>query len=264
MQERIQLWEGDVPLFDESIGQERPTIKPFFAGEKGRGAVVVCPGGGYVMKAAHEGDPVAQFINRCGVNAFVLDYRVRPYQHPAMLLDAQRAIRLVRHNAAQWDVNPNRIGILGFSAGGHLTTMAATHFDLGDPAAKDPIDRVSCRPDAFIPCYAVAGFHRFRHTGSMQAMTGKENLTPEEARFFSAEYNITEDTPPAFLWHTAEDASVPVENSLNLAQALTDKGIPYALHVFPYGRHGIGLGEDNELAKDWPELLNRWLVSEGF
>ncbi len=264
MNEPIQLWEGDVPLFDASIDQRRPTLKPFLTGEKGRGAVIVCPGGGYSHKAAHEGDPIAKAINKCGVNAFVLDYRVKPYNINAILLDAQRAIRLVRYRAKEWDIDPNHIGILGFSAGGHLCATAATHYDLGDPNAADPVDRVSCRPDAFLPCYAVVSFMKYAHTSSILNLMGAERLIPVEARRFSAEYNITKDTPPAFIWHTAADEAVAVENSLHLAMALTDKNIPYALHVFPYGRHGIGLGEDIELANDWPDLMNKWLCAFDF
>jgi acetyl esterase/lipase len=216
------------------------------------------------MKADHEKEPIAQSINRCGVNAFILDYRVAPYRHPAPLLDAQRAIRTVRARAAEFGVNPARIAIMGFSAGGHLCAMAGTHYDGGEPNAADPIDRVSCRPDGFIPCYGVNSMKAFVHQGSMVNLTGKDVLSLEEARYFSSEYNVTPDTPPAFLWHTAQDAGVPVENSMRLAQALFDNGVPCALHVFPFGQHGIGLGQDNAQAKIWPDLLNTWLVDMGY
>ncbi len=262
--EPIYLWEKDVPLFDPAIGQQPPSIKPFLSGEKGRGAVIVFPGGGYAMKADHEKDPIAEAVAVCGVNAFVLDYRVAPYHHPAPLLDAQRAIRTVRYHAREWGIAPDHIAILGFSAGGHLCSMAATHFDAGDPGAVDPVDRVSCRPDGFVPCYAVNSFKMFSHTGSQVNLTGKDALNLDEARFFSAEFNVTADTPPAFVWHTAQDGGVPVEQSMRLAQALFDKGIPCALHIFPFGQHGIGLGLDNPQAKAWPGLLRDWLLDMGY
>ena len=154
--ERISLWER-APLFEESFGQPAPSLTPYLLpGGGARGAVIVCPGGGYVVKADHEGAPIAERLNELGFHAFVLDYRVAPYRHPVPLLDVQRAIRLVRHRAQEFGVLPDKIAILGFSAGGHLVCTAATHYDAGDPAALDPIDRESCRPDLFVPCYAVA------------------------------------------------------------------------------------------------------------
>ena len=154
--EKLKLWEK-TPLFDESIGQEEPALMPYLLKDgKKHGAVIVCPGGGYSHKAAHEGGPIALRLNEQGINALVLDYRVAPYRHPAPLLDALRAIRYVRYHAEKLGVLPDKIGILGFSAGGHLTCTAATLYDKGNPEAEDPIDRVSARPDVFIPCYPVA------------------------------------------------------------------------------------------------------------
>lgn len=259
----IDLWEGrSVPYFDASIGQKRPSITAF-PGEKGRGAVIVCPGGGYVNKAQHEGTPIAEMVNRFGVNAFTLDYRVAPYRHPAPLTDAQRAIRYVRAHADELYVNPRKIAILGFSAGGHLTCSAGTCYDAGDPASDDPVERVSSRPDAFIPCYAVVSFVQFSHGGSAANLLG-DKLDLRTRRDRSPDEHVTPDTPPAFIWHTAEDGGVPVENSLLLASSLSRCGVPFELHVFPFGRHGIGLGADNPLAGQWPGLLGKWLQEMGF
>ncbi len=261
----IDLWEGQaVPLWNPEIeGQKRPSITPFLLPGKVCGAVIVCPGGGYVNKAPHEGAPIAQMINAAGAHAFTLDYRVKPYRHPAPLTDAQRAIRYVRAHAKELGVLPDKIAILGFSAGGHLTGSAGTIFDGGDPASPDPVERVSCRPDAFAPCYAVLSFTQHHHRGSADALLGPD-AAQAERRLLSLEERVSADTPPCFLWHTAADAGVPVENSLLFAAALSRYKIPFSLHVYPYGRHGIGLGADVPLARDWPSALGAWLDELGF
>ncbi|MDR1599507.1 MAG: alpha/beta hydrolase [Oscillospiraceae bacterium] len=264
----IKLWENGAPDFIAEYGQPQPTLTPFWADtpEGPRGAVIVCPGGGYVMKAEHEGTPIAQKVNESGVHAFVLSYRVAPYNHPIPLEDAQRSIRVVRANAQAWGILPDKIGILGFSAGGHLTAHAGTTYDAGDPDADDPIERVSCRPDAILPCYAVmSGLAvSIAHRGSFQSLTGRKAIDGMTARLLSPDTLVSEDTPPAFIWHTAEDPVVPVENALLFAAAMSAHKRPFALHVFPYGRHGVGLGEDIPLARDWPRLMGEWLKEFGF
>lgn len=262
--EKLKLWEK-TPLFDESIGQEEPTLTPYLLEDgKKHGAVIVCPGGGYSHKAAHEGGPIAQRLNEQGINALVLDYRVAPYRHPAPLLDALRAIRYVRYHAEKLGVLPDKIGILGFSAGGHLTCTAATLYDKGNPEAEDPIDRVSARPDVFIPCYPVASLAHFWHQGSANNLLGDQQ-DMATLRKLTAEYQVTEDTPPAFIWHTAEDNAVPVENSLRLAKALVGHNVPVSMHIFPYGPHGVGLGnEESPLAEQWSYLLGEFLKDMGF
>jgi acetyl esterase/lipase len=259
----IRLWEGDAPLFDPAFGQPAPALKPFFSGEKVRGAVIVCAGGGYAIRAEKEADPAALSINRCGVNAFVLSYRLTPYRHPAMLLDARRAVRLVRYRAAEWDIDPAHIGILGFSAGGHLAALAATCFDAGEPGAADAADRVSSRPDLFASCYGVNSIARMSADFAAN-LTGKDEPTPEERRALNPVENVSAQTPPAFLWHTAADNHVPVQSSLDLAAALTEHGVPYSLHIFPHGGHALGLAPDTALARDWPELFNKFLLDFGF
>ena len=199
-----------------------------------------------------------------GYHAFVLDYRVAPYRHPAPMMDAHRAIRFVRYHAEKFGVLPNKIAILGFSAGGHLVCSASTQYDSGNPDAADPIDRVSARPDVFVPGDAVASVHLFWHEGSAHNLMG-EKLDLTQLKRMTAEYCVTADTPPAFIWHTAEDGAVPVENSLRLAKALSAHNVPVSLHVFPFGPHGVGLGrEDSPLAEDWSYLLCDFLKTMGF
>ena len=256
-QERIFLWSGEAPYTAESPDQAQPSLKAFpIAGA--RGAVVVCPGGGYVMKADHEGDPIARMLNFEGIAAYVLDYRVAPCHRLAPWSDAKRAIRLVRSFGYE------KVGILGFSAGGNLCCCAAVHYDRGDSAADDPVERLSSRPDVFIPCYPVASFGQYTHLGSRQSLLGGEWEDETAARWYSAEEHVTPDTPPAFLWHTAEDGSVPVQNSLNLAKALADNGVLFELHVYPRGHHGIGLGSELPPAAGWGGALCRYLLEMGY
>ncbi len=223
-------------------------------------AIVVCPGGGYGRRAPHEKEPIARWLNVLGIAAFVLEYRVAPHRHPAPLMDAQRAIRLVRHHAAAWNVAPDRVGILGFSAGGHLASSAGTIFDSGDPDAADPVERQSCRPDALVLCYPVITFGEQRHDGSMRNLLGDD--PPADLRAaLSTEMRVTPETPPTFLWHTVEDASVPVENSLLFAAALRRHAIPFSLHIYSHGRHGLGLATDETPdVATWTTLCANWLA----
>lgn len=258
MHEKIYLWKEDAPYTQFSPLQAQPSVTEY-AVPGSRGAVVVVPGGGYCMKADHEGAPIAEMLNQAGVSAYVLDYRVKPCHMLAPLSDAKRAIRLVR------SMGYEKVAILGFSAGGHLTCTAATMYDAGDPDAADPLERLSSRPDAFIPCYAVVSFGAFTHRGSRESLLGQENADNWElVRKFSNELHITPDTPEAFIWHTAADQAVPVENSLNLALALSAQGVPYEMHIFPQGRHGLGLAEEFEDVKQWVPLLQKWLVLRNY
>ncbi len=252
----IRLWpENEIPYWEE--GQCVPALDAYpVAGSKG--AVVVCPGGGYCMKASHEGGQIAKMLNMAGISAYVLDYRVRPCHYEAPLSDAKRAIRTVR------GMGYEKVAILGFSAGGHLTCSAATLYDAGDPAAEDPIERLSSRPDAFIPCYPVVSFASFRHQGSLEALLGDKKNDYSLIRRFSAELHVNGDTPPAFIWHTAEDGAVPVENSLNLAAALAHAGVSFELHIFPHGPHGMGLAGGDPVVGQWPALCQKWLLNQGY
>ena len=215
-------------------------------------AIVVCPGGGYRRHAAHEGEPVARWLNSLGIAAFVLEYRVAPHRHPAPLQDATAAIREVRQRAADWRVDPAKVAILGFSAGGHVAASAGT-------LSPDK----SGRPDLMVLCYPVITFGEHRHEGSMLNLLGEEP-SDEARRALSLETRVTPETPPTFLWHTAEDASVPVQNALLFADALARNRVPFELHVFPEGRHGLGLAEGLPAVGAWTSLCAAWLRARWF
>ena len=257
----IALWPpGDAPGQPASAGAQQLT--PYLPAAP-RGAIVVCPGGGYGHLAAHEGEPVARWLAGLGIAAFVLTYRVAPHRHPAPLHDVQRALRLVRCRADDWGLAGAPVGVLGFSAGGHLAATAGTRFDDGDPLAADPVERCGCRPDALVLCYPVISFGEHRHEGSLTNLLGPD--APDELRrALSADERVTAETPPAFLWHTADDQSVPVAHSLLFAGALSRHGVPFELHVYPRGRHGLGLALDDPVVGSWTALCARWLAGRGF
>ncbi|MBE1441641.1 alpha/beta hydrolase [Paenibacillus sp. OAS669] len=258
------LWPNGTPNALGEEPEDKPTLVPYLVeGEEPTAAVVVCPGGGYARRAQHEGEPVALWLNSLGISAFVVHYRVAPYRHPNPLMDAQRAIRTVRSNAKQWNIDPNRVGILGFSAGGHVAASAGTQYDAGRPDAEDPIERESSRPDLLVLCYAVISFGTYAHKGSLNNLLG-ESPDPSLVELMSHELQVTEDTPPTFLWHTADDASVPVENSLLFASSLSRNRVPFELHVFESGRHGLGLAAEQPGVKAWTDVCASWLKQRGF
>ena len=249
----IQLWpNAEAPYTAQSPDQAQPTLTAYEA-PGAKIAVVVCPGGGYVCKADHEGGPVAERLNLEGISGFVLDYRVKPCHPMTPLTDAQRAIRVVRGMGCY-----DYVGILGFSAGANLACNAATHFDAGNPDAEDAIERLSCRPDFFVPCYPVVSFHHYPNIGSVNALLSNFD-DMSQRRFFSAELNVTHETPPAYIWHTANDDLVPVENSLILAEALSRAQVPFEMHIFPEGPHGIGLAPDFPDARHWPDECAKFI-----
>jgi len=263
----IRLWQGQAPGAVGDGPADIPTITVYQpAADKATGsAIVVCPGGGYGGLADHEGRPIAEWLNSIGVTAFVLKYRLGPtYHHPVEIGDAQRAIRTVRSRAAEWKLDANRIGIIGFSAGGHLASTAATHFDAGTAAAADPIDKVSCRPDVAILCYPVITMtDPFTHGGSRTNLLG---ANPPKALIdlLSNEKQVTANTPPCFILQTADDTVVPCENALLFAMACHRNNVPVELHMYAHGPHGIGLGGTDPILSTWPGLCAHWLDARGF
>ena len=263
--EVIQLWPSGAPGALGTTPDDIPTLTPFFPNQKANGAaVIICPGGGYMHLADHEGRPVAEWLNTLGITAFVLKYRIGPkYHHPAPLQDAARAVRLVRSRAAEWKIDPKKIGVLGFSAGGHVASTIGTHFDAGQANATDPIDRVSSRPDLLVLIYPVVTMGELTHAGSKKQLIG-ETPSAEMVKLLSNEEQVTKDTPPTFLLHTANDSVVPVENSIHFAEALRKVGVPFEMHIYERGRHGFGLGGDDPILSTWPARCADWLRLQGF
>ncbi|MDR3701660.1 MAG: alpha/beta hydrolase [Candidatus Sulfopaludibacter sp.] len=260
------LWPDGAPGAQGTEDIDKPTLTPYLA-SAGRGtgtAVIVCPGGGYAhLSMDKEGSEIARWLNSIGVSAFVLKYRLGPkYHHPIELGDAQRAIRTVRAKAADYRVLPDRIGIMGFSAGGHLASSAGTHFDAGNPGAADPIDRAGSRPDFMVLCYPVISFGTFAHRGSMQMLLG-DNPDPKLVELMSNELQVTAQTPPTFLFHTTEDRTVPVENSVLFYLALRKAGVAAEMHIYERGPHGVGLAQTDEALSSWPARLANWLRIRG-
>jgi acetyl esterase/lipase len=258
------LWPDGPPGVKGDKPEDKPTLTAYLP-EKSKAvgtAVVICPGGGYGGLAVdHEGKQIGEWLNSLGIAGFVLEYRHRErgYGHPAPLQDAQRAIRTVRANAEKWNIDPHKIGIIGFSAGGHLASTAGTHFDKGDPNAADPIGRASCRPDFMILCYAVIALGEpFTHQGSQENLIGKD-ASPALVKSLSNEKQVTAETPPTFLMQSDEDTVVPAENSVQFYLALRRAKVPAEMHIYRAGQHGVGLAKDLPGFANWPEECRQWM-----
>jgi len=240
----VLLWEGGAPGALGDADSDKPMLTYHRAARGATGtAVIVAPGGGYgALAMDHEGRQVAALFNAMGVSAFVLRYRLGPrYRHPIQLGDAQRAIRLVRARAQEFEVQPDRIGMMGFSAGGHLTSTAGTHFDTGRPDASDQVDRASSRPDFLILGYPVISFDpAITHAGSLRNLLG-DTPDPTLVALLSSDRQVTAQTPPTFLFHTTADTGVVPENSVRFYMALVKAGVPAEMHIFEKGPHGVGL-----------------------
>lgn len=261
------LWPKGAPGAVGTEERDKPSLTIYLPpADKATGtAVVVCPGGGYGgLAVGHEGKEPAEWLTRHGIAAFVVRYRLGPrYHHPAPLQDAQRALRIVRGRAKEWKLDPHRVGIWGFSAGGHLASTAATHFDDGKADAADPLERVGCRPDFAILCYPVITLKPpYAHMGSRRNLLGDK---PEEKLVESLcnHTQVTERTPPTFLFHTNEDKAVPPENSILFYRALRKHKVPSEIHIYEKGVHGVGLAVGRGPAEAWPNQLAAWLKSRG-
>jgi len=276
--------EGSIPYsFNSSEAEEikqthitvvskvqQPTIQVFLpskANATGQ-AVVICPGGGYgVLAYDWEGLDIAKWLNSHGIAGIVLKYRLpspmsQTEPHLVPLTDAKRALRLVRTHASEWNIAPDKIGIMGFSAGGHLASTLATHFDQGDEAHADPVEKVSSRPDFAILGYPVISFDRsYTHSGSRDNLLG-QGANPSLIDFFSNEKHVSKETPPTFIFHAQDDTAVLVRHSLEFFQALTANKVPAELHVYPTGEHGFSLSINNDgTQKGWPDSCIKWLGS---
>jgi acetyl esterase/lipase len=263
----IPLWPGGAPGALGTAPEDVPTLTIYMPPDTTAAmtAVIVAPGGGYrALSMNKEGRAPANYFNTLGVAAFVLKYRLGPtYHHPIELGDMQRAIRTVRARAAEWHVDPSRIGVMGFSAGGHLASTASNQFDRGNPSATDPIDRVSSRPDFAILAYPVITLtEAWTHQGSKTNLLG-ESADASLAHSLSTETLVTRDTPPTFLFHTNADTAVPVENSVFYFLALRKAGVPAEMHIFKDGAHGVGLPMQDAALSEWPKVLANWLRASG-
>jgi len=267
----IPLYEGTVP---NALGTEKkdiPLLIAHFAPENEAtgAAVMICPGGGYGHLAmGHEGKDIAEWYNSLGIHAFILKYRLGKsdgtgYQHPVMLNDAKRGFRLIRAHAEEWNINPDKIGVMGFSAGGHLASTLGTHFDAGKPEAEDPVEQVSCQPNFMVLGYPVISLNtEYVHRGSRRNLLGA-TPDPELVNYLSNETQVTTFTPPTFLFHTDEDSAVPPENSVLFYLALRKANVPAELHIYERGRHGVGFAPDDPILSSWKERLKDWLSNRG-
>lgn len=268
--ETYNLWEKDIPLFDENINNvenencctiDTYLVEDEFDERKIRGAMLILPGGGYSFCSV-EGEKMARWLNFFGVNAFVLKYRVAPYKHPAPIIDAKRAIRYIRYNADKFNIDPNKVGIVGFSAGGHLAGCVAEFFDKFETEPQDDIDKISAKPDLAVLSYPVVSLcESYAHQGSAQNIAGEDE---ELKKMLSLEKNVREDMPQMFIWHTLEDTTVSAINSLELGIALKNKNVDYRLHIFNTGKHGVVLAENIEETKQWTDSLKTLLKNRGF
>ena len=260
----VSLWPEGAPGALGGTANDSPTLTAWLpdSSESPGAAIVICPGGGYGGLADHEGTGYAEWLAGNGIAGIVLKYRLGSsgYRHPAMLNDAARAVRLVRSKAAEWQIDSQRVGIMGSSAGGHLASTLLTHWTTGDARNPDPVEREASRPDLGVLCYPVISFGEFAHTGSRDNLLGA-NPSPELIQHLSSELQVRRDTPPCFIWHTWEDTGVVAENSVAFAMALRAHGVRFELHLYERGGHGLGLGEPRHR---WSEDCLAWLRECGF
>ncbi len=264
MAKPILIWNDTLSEQKELEKKYLPTITPYLVkGKKNNPCIIVFPGGGYITRADHEREPIALWLNKLGISSFVLDYRVSPHKYPIPFLDAKRSIKFIRYNAEKFNIDPDRIGIIGFSAGGHLSSLVGVHFDYGDEKAEDPIEKISSRPNLLILCYPVISFVNHPHQGCIKNLVG-DNPSKEILEFLSSEKNVKKDTPPCFIWHTQDDDVVSVFHSISFALSLKERNIDFQLHIFDNGPHGLGLAENNPSVSKWTLLCEDWLRENNF
>jgi acetyl esterase/lipase len=256
---KLKLWSKEIPYFDAGADTPNSMTAYLIETEKPLPCIVIYPGGGYGMRAYHEGEPVAQFFNSKGMHAVVVDYRVAPNRFPAPLADAQRAIKLVRQHSAEWKVDPEKVVTLGFSAGGHLAASTVVLDDVTlHGHTPDETDKYSALPNGAILCYPVISIKNDHgHIGSGKNLLGDKYIYQQD--YFSLQNRVTTKTPKCFLWHTSDDAGVNVKNSLIFAEKLRENGIPFEMHIYPHGAHGLGLATKTEDVRKWADQAADWV-----
>lgn len=266
---RFPLWPQGAPMAQGKDESDTPTITVWQApttGKSPRPAVVICPGGGYGgLATGHEGKDPAEFLTKLGVQAFILRYRHAPkYKHPVPMGDCQRAVQWVRAHAMEYQVDPTKVGVWGFSAGGHLVSTVSTRFLTGNPSSQDPVERQSSRPDFSILCYPVITMEPpHTHMGSRKNLLG-ENPDPELVKKLSNHLQVGKETPPTFVFHTRADQAVVLKNSELYTDALKQAGVDHEFLVYENGAHGVGLGGKDPVLSQWPAKLAAWLQTRGF
>lgn len=254
------IWLEPADLTEST--EEKAYLVPFLI-DSSDSVVIVLPGGGYEHRADHEGEPVARWLNENGISAFVLHYRLSPKQQAIPLKDGQRAISYIRAHAAEYGIHPSKIGILGFSAGGHLAAMTGTVYEDQLFTIAGVTQSSSSRPDAMILCYPVITMESYGHEGSKVSLLGAD-ASAQQIQAHSAEQRVSKQTPPTFIWHNTDDDVVPVQNSLRMALSLEQYQIPFELHIYESGGHGQGLALEHPVMGNWTKQCMIWLHRQGW
>lgn len=256
---QLKLWKNEIPYLDKGAETPNNMTTYFLETDKLLPCIVIYPGGGYGGRAYHEGEPVAQFFNSRGLHAVVVDYRVSPNRFPAPLADAQRAVKILRERSDEWKIDPEKIVVLGFSAGGHLAASTIVLDDVSLAGhTPDETDKFSATPNGAILCYPVISIKKdYGHVGSGMNLLGEKYKFEQD--YFSLQNRVSEKTPKCFFWHTSDDGGVNVKNSLVFAEKLREHSIQFEMHVYPHGRHGLGLAPNTEDVRQWADQAADWV-----